>query len=97
MANKLNETSEFTIPLKNLLALVGATAISVWAYFGIVERITFLENDQAMMLVEIEENDTWIDEWKPPISVQENIKRVRDIELELVELKLKVRLLLSRR
>ena len=36
---KLSESSEFTIPLKNLLALVGATAVSVWAYFGIIERL----------------------------------------------------------
>jgi len=45
MANKLSESSEFTIPLKNLLALVGATAVSVWAYFGIIERLTFLDRN----------------------------------------------------
>tara|TARA_R100001244_G_scaffold23308_2_gene24045 strand:- start:86 stop:379 length:294 start_codon:yes stop_codon:yes gene_type:complete len=94
---KLNETSEFTIPLKNLLGLVAATAISVWAYFGIMERLAFIENDVATMFVEVEENDTWIDNWKPPASVQENIKRVRDIELQLVEMQLKLRILLARR
>ena len=94
---KLNETSEFTIPLKNLLGLVAATAISVWAYFGIMERLAFIENDVSTMFVEIEENDTWIDNWKPPASVQENIKRVRDIELQLVEMQLKLRILLARR
>jgi len=94
---KLNETSEFTIPLKNLLGLVAATAISVWAYFGIMERLAFIENDVATMFVEVEENDNWIDNWKPPASVQENIKRVRDIELQLVEMQLKLRILLARR
>lgn len=54
---------------------MGATAVSVWAYFGIIERLTFLEHDTSMMLIEIEENDNWIDEWKPPASVQENIKK----------------------
>ena len=94
---KLNETSEFTIPLKNLLGLVAATAVSVWAYFGIMERLAFIENDVATMFVEVEENDAWIDNWKPPASVQDNIKRVRDIELQLVEMQLKIRLLLARR
>jgi len=93
---KLSESSEFTIPLKNLLALVGATAISVWAYFGIIERLSFLEHEQETMLVEIEENDSWIDEWKPPASVQENIKRVREIEIQLAEINLKLRFLVTR-
>ena len=72
MASKLNEGSEFTIPLKNLLGLVAFTAVSVWAYFGIIERLAFLEHEQEMMVVEIEENDTWIDNFEPPKTVQEN-------------------------
>ena len=94
---KLNDTSEFTIPLKNLLGLIAGTAVSVWAYFGIMERLAFVENDIASMYIEVEENDNWIDDWKPPASVQENIKRVRDIELQLVEMQLKLRILLARR
>ena len=83
MANKLNEQSEFTIPLKNLLSLIAFTGIAVWAYFGIVERIAFLEHNQEMIAIEVEENDTWIDEFKPPIEVQDTIKRVRESELKL--------------
>jgi len=94
---KINETSEFTIPLKNLLGLIVGTAVAVWAYFGIMERLAFVENDIATMYIEVEENDNWIDEWKPPASVQENIKRVRDIELQLVEMQLKLQFLLARR
>jgi len=94
---KINETSEFTIPLKNLLGLIVGTAVAVWAYFGIMERLAFVENDIATMYIEVEENDDWIDDWKPPASVQENIKRVRDIELQLVEMQLKLQFLLARR
>jgi len=90
---KLSESSEFTIPLKNLLALVGATGVSVWAYFGIIERLSFLEHKQEMMLIEVEENDHWIDEWKPPASVQENIKQVRELELKIRELSMRVNFL----
>jgi|TARA_B110000908_G_C9850683_1_gene269745 hypothetical protein len=94
---KLSDTSEFTIPLKNLLGLIAGTAVSVWAYFGIMERLAFVENDIAAMYIEVEENDNWIDNWKPPSSVQENIKRVRDIELQLVEMQLKIEFLLARK
>ena len=94
---KLNDTSEFTIPLKNLLGLIAFTAVAVWAYFGIMERLAFVENDIAAMFIEVEENDNWIDNWKPPSSVQENIKRVREIELQLVEMQLKIKILLARK
>ena len=94
---KLNDTSEFTIPLKNLLGLIAFTAVAVWAYFGIMECLAFVENDIAAMYIEVEENDNWIDNWKPPSSVQENIKRVRDIELQLVEMQLKIEFLLARK
>ena len=36
-----------------------------------------------MIQIEVEENDTWIDEFKLPIEVQDTIKRVRELELKL--------------
>ena len=81
---KINEDSEFTIPLKNLLSLVLATGIAVWAYFGIEERIAFLERAVEINFEEIEENDTWIDEFKPPKEVQDAIDRVRLLELDAI-------------
>jgi hypothetical protein len=92
---KVSESSEFTIPLKNLLSLVAATAISVWAYFGIMERLTFIERELLTHWEEIEENDNWIDEWSPPPAVAESIKRVRAIELQIKELELKLQFLLA--
>jgi len=94
---KISESSEFTIPLKNLLALIGATAVSVYAYFGIEGRLSFIEHEQSMLTIEVEENDNWIDEWKPPASVEENIKRVRNMELQMKELQLKLQFLLVTR
>ena len=86
MASKLNEGSEFTIPLKNLIGLIVFTGLSVWGYFGIVERLAFLEHEQEMHWEEIQENDSWIDEYEPPKSVQENIQRVRELELRITKI-----------
>ena len=94
---KVSESSEFTIPLKNLLSLVAATAISVWAYFGIMERLTFIERELLTHWEEIEENDNWIDEWSPPPAVAESIKRVRALELQIKELELKMQFLIASR
>ena len=35
------------------------------------------------MLEEIEENDTWIDEFQPPQAVQDTVERVRDLEIRI--------------
>ena len=94
---KLNESSEFTIPLKNLLALIAATAISVWAYFGIMERLAFIEHDISMMQIEVEENDSWIDEFEPPPAVMDSVERVRQLEIKIKELELKLQFLVASR
>jgi hypothetical protein len=87
---KLSESSEFTIPLKNLLAMIAATAVSVWAYFGISERLSFLEHNLEMLAIEVEENDNWIDEFKPPPEVADAIARVRAMEIRLKEIEVKL-------
>lgn len=90
---KLSESSEFTIPLKNLLALIAGTAVAVWAYFGIIERLSFLEHNQEMLTIEVEENDTWIGAWKPPASVQQNIQLVREMQIQIKELEMEIKFL----
>ena len=87
---KLSESSEFTIPLKNLLAMIAATAVSVWAYFGISERLSFLEHNLEMLAIEVEENDDWIDDFQPPPEVADAIARVRAMEIRLKEIEVKL-------
>jgi hypothetical protein len=88
---KINDQSLITIPVKNLLALIAITAVSVWAYFGIEERLAFLEYNYKMLQVEVEENDTWIDDFQPPSQVLETVKRVRELELKVRELEVKAK------
>ena len=85
---RLNEGSEITIPLRNLVSMIAFTAVSVWVYFGLTERISFLEREQEMMIIEIEENDDWIDDFQPPKEVQDTVRRVQKLEIELAKMKL---------
>ena len=87
---KVSENSNISIPLRNLISMIALTGLSVWLYFGLTERITFLEHQMEMLTIEVEENDTWIDEWQPPESVKESIMRMRDIEIQLKLLEQKV-------
>tara|TARA_R110002020_G_C15884337_1_gene739425 strand:- start:188 stop:478 length:291 start_codon:yes stop_codon:yes gene_type:complete len=87
-ATRLNEASEVTIPLRNLISMIAFTGVSVWVYFGLVERIAFLEHNLELTMQEVEENDNWIDDFEPPKSVQDTVKRVHDLEIELARIKL---------
>ncbi len=87
MATKINEASEVTIPLRNLISMIAFTAVSVWVYFGLTERISFLEHNLELTMQEVEENDDWIDKFEPPKSVQDTVIRVHDLEIELEKLK----------
>ena len=45
MANRLDVSDQTAIsmPMRNLLSIITAVAIGVWAYFGVLERLTSLE------------------------------------------------------
>ena len=90
MVAKLSEETQVAMPLKNTIGLVAGAAIGTWAYFGITERLSFLEHNLEMVVIEVEENDKWIDEFQPPASVQETVKQVRKLEIEIALLKQKI-------
>ena len=77
---KLSDESNISIPLRNLISMIAVTALSVWLYFGLTERLSMLEHNFDLLAVEVEENDNWIDEWSPPASVQDTIRRVQELE-----------------
>jgi hypothetical protein len=87
-ATRLNEASEVTIPLRNLISMIAFTGVSVWVYFGLVERIAFLEHNLELTMQEVEENDNWIDEFEPPKSVQDTVKKMQELEIEIARIKL---------
>ena len=40
---KVNDNTQISLPIRNLVAIIGAVAVGVWAYFGVVERLNKLE------------------------------------------------------
>ena len=43
-----SETS-ISMPMRNLLSIVSAVAVGVWAYFGVIERLNNLETSKQLM------------------------------------------------
>ena len=46
---KISESTHISMPVRNLISIVAAVAVGVWAYFGIVERINNLETSKQLM------------------------------------------------
>ena len=47
---KLNDNTSVAMPIRNLLSIIIAVAIGVWAYFGVIARLTQVET--ALVLTE---------------------------------------------
>jgi len=57
---KLSEATNISMPAKNLLAILAATAIGTMSYFGIVERLNQLETTQQLMAQDMEAANEFI-------------------------------------
>ena len=55
-STRLNESSEITIPVRNLLALIVATGVAVTGYFRVTERLSLMERSVELMNVQVESN-----------------------------------------
>lgn len=52
----INESTDVTIPIRNLIAMVAATSVATMAYFSIQERLNTLEHSLDKSQMEIERN-----------------------------------------
>ena len=45
----LSDQTAISMPMKNLIAIVSAVAVGVWAYFGVIERLNKLETQSVLL------------------------------------------------
>ena len=87
----LNDSTQITIPIRNLLALIFAVALSVTGYINLVSRITQLEHSQHIKDVEINMNSEFRVKWPRgelgalPDDAEQNL-RLTYVEANLEEL-----------
>ena len=121
----MSDDTQVAMPIRNIISIVGAVAVSTWAYSGVIERLNRLETGSEVrseavelnsefrinwprgtmgslpedaeqnreiqslqleikrIMEEVEENDTWIDEFQPPPEVKDSIRRVRELEVRM--------------
>ena len=51
---KISDSTSISMPMRNLLSILAAVAVGVWGYFGLVERLTLLEMQNASLTKDLE-------------------------------------------
>ena len=52
---RVSDNTAISMPMRNLISILGAVAVGVWAYFGIIERINSIENDNVLMKKDLDQ------------------------------------------
>lgn len=60
---EVNDNSNLTIPLRNLISLLIGTAVAVLGYAELNSRVTSLEHGQSIQDMTIKENSAFVREW----------------------------------
>lgn len=134
----ISDDTAVAMPIRNILSIIGAVAVSTWAYSGVIERLNRLETNVEVraeavelnsefrinwprgtmgslpsdasqdreiaqlqleierIMEEVEENDTWIDEFEPPEEVQQTVNSVRDMRIEIAIIREQLSVLLDK-
>jgi len=60
---KLSDNTSVAMPVRNLLSIIAAVALGVWAYFGVVSRITTMETSLILAEKDLEKNTEFRIKW----------------------------------
>ena len=60
---KLSDNTSVAMPVRNLLSIVAAVAVGVWAFFGIQERLNSLETRATLADADLEKNTEFRIKW----------------------------------
>ena len=60
---RVSENSNIKLPLRNLISIIGAVAVGVWAYFGEIERLNTIETNGKLMIADVEKNTEFRIKW----------------------------------
>ena len=60
---KLSDSTAISMPMRNLLSILAAVAVGVWAYFGVIERLNNVETNYKLMSSDLEKNTDFRIRW----------------------------------
>ena len=94
---KVNESTNIAMPIKNLISIIGAVGIGVWAYFGITEKLNKHATQLELMQKDLDKAVEFSIKWprgemgslpadaEQFLLIEDAIKDIEDIQEELKE------------
>jgi len=58
---KISDNTSISMPMRNLIAIIGAVAIGTMAYFGVIERLNKIETNFQLMQQDLRAASEFID------------------------------------
>ena len=94
---KVSESTNIAMPIKNLISIIGAVGIGVWAYFGITEKLNNHATKLELMQKDLDKAVEFSIKWprgemgslpadaEQFLLIEDAIKDIEDIQEELKE------------
>ena len=61
--NHISDDTKVAMPIRNIISIVGAVAVSTWAYSGVIERLNRIETNQQVREEAIKLNSEFRINW----------------------------------
>ena len=61
--NHISDDTKVAMPIRNIISIVGAVAVSTWAYSGVIERLNRIETNQEVREEAIKLNSEFRINW----------------------------------
>ena len=60
---KISENTAVSMPMRNLISIIGAVAVGCWFGFGAIERLNVIETERQLMQADLEKNTEFRIKW----------------------------------
>ena len=60
---KLSDNTAISMPMRNLLSILAAVGVGVWAYFGVIERLNNVETNFKLVSSDLDKNTDFRIKW----------------------------------
>ena len=60
---KISENTAVSMPMRNLISIIGAVAVGCWFGFGVIERLNKIETEIQLMTADLEKNTEFRIKW----------------------------------
>jgi len=60
---KVSDNTAISMPMRNLLSILAAVGVGVWAYFGVIERLNNVETNFKLVSNDLDKNTDFRIKW----------------------------------